>query len=864
MTLTAESLLDRSLSAIRKMDWGIGSQQDRASEMDQENSGTLVSRRRTFTESQPSTSVRESLGFRESPIRTHSQKRQLSVSPEHSVASHVSRVDSPQHKRRRTNDFMSMSDVREAVSVETFQVPESDSIAKNMCETMLHFKDKDRSMPYIEAHIQLCKKRVTEISASMLQNRVHSRLSMSQSLLRERNAVQGELNTWMLLQCLQNTNDFAEKHSDEKDPDAAECFFSHERLRHKIVKHDSELRLCQAVVSWLEKIFDRGDFLASGDCSFRATLRKMQSAGGGDIDPDAADRGNTKFSAEDLSNEASMLKYVFEAIRAGDIKDAVKLCESYRQYWRAESINGGTLWNMSSDRSKTVGNQNRMLWKQTCRQLAKEGSSEWERAIYGALGGSVVSVLAVGRSWEDHCWSMFKLLSDTLLDAKMITELKNVKGFIDASPQELDPKYSSKSAIFAELERSSVAEVKSQSVSSFRRIQKLLILGDHDTLVKYLVEFAEKERCSPEFLRFSSHLLLYIESQHPSRRADFGYGLVVIRAYARRLMENEHDLVAPYVSLLLRNQRIEVYANFLEQVGDSNTQHKLLGMARQHMAGEADAIMKKLVKNVMDSSFQPVSPGRPDSPNEDLRSCSLASVASSVTSVARDERKCIAALGVTLAQKMPVTALRSANALCRQLMSGASAWISPLSSGANIQMGTGSRCEDGDMYRMALDKDRILEIRLGKISRAFELLEAMVSLLNKVEKVLHDSRSDLAAVSQSKSIENVDNATTHFMRSMRYNGGWLGDKCRPSDSENKLNQELNILRQKCVPALVFAYMRMLFESDMFERCNNLSTLVADNTFGIFRAFENPMLKAFAEMMGRCHLQLVVQSGCTSR
>lgn len=63
-----------------------------------------------------------------------------------------------------------------------------------------------------------------------------------------------------------------------------------------------------------------------------------------------------------------------------------------------------------------TGNRTRFLWKKTCSDFAEKSQNEFERGIYGILGGNLPRVLPLLRSWEDYCWAYFKHLAELNLD----------------------------------------------------------------------------------------------------------------------------------------------------------------------------------------------------------------------------------------------------------------------------------------------------------------------------------------------------------------------------------------------------------------------------------------------------------------
>ncbi|KAE8229767.1 hypothetical protein CF326_g5257 [Tilletia indica] len=143
------------------------------------------------------------------------------------------------------------------------------------------------------------------------------------------------------------------------------------------------------------------------------------------LDPDAPCRsGDGELANEDLAYERAFLRSLFELARAGKLTDALDLCRQADRPWRAASLRGATpyfdarLVNQQdpsvnpetiqalSQSSSPFGNRNRALWKATARKLAgMKNLDPYERALYGALSGSLEPVLACSSStWEEAVW----------------------------------------------------------------------------------------------------------------------------------------------------------------------------------------------------------------------------------------------------------------------------------------------------------------------------------------------------------------------------------------------------------------------------------------------------------------------------
>ncbi|KAK0561797.1 Nucleoporin nup84 [Tilletia horrida] len=121
--------------------------------------------------------------------------------------------------------------------------------------------------------------------------------------------------------------------------------------------------------------------------------------------------------------ERAFLRSLFVLTRAGKLHDALDLCRQADRPWRAASLRGAVpyfdpnLLNngdggmdpeaLASLPQNPYGNRNRALWKATARKLAGMKTLDpYERALYGALSGSLEPVLACSSMrWEEALWA---------------------------------------------------------------------------------------------------------------------------------------------------------------------------------------------------------------------------------------------------------------------------------------------------------------------------------------------------------------------------------------------------------------------------------------------------------------------------
>lgn len=128
-----------------------------------------------------------------------------------------------------------------------------------------------------------------------------------------------------------------------------------------------------------------------------------------ELDPDAPARQNRVLEKADAYSERSLWMTCWEMLRRGrswsEISD---WCSQRNQSWRAVSLGAST---DSAHDVPLPGLSAGSLWRRLCYALAaKEGTDEYEAAVYGLLSGDLDSVKRVSRSWDDHLYAFYNSL----------------------------------------------------------------------------------------------------------------------------------------------------------------------------------------------------------------------------------------------------------------------------------------------------------------------------------------------------------------------------------------------------------------------------------------------------------------------
>ncbi|KAI9763945.1 MAG: Nucleoporin nup84 [Geoglossum simile] len=152
------------------------------------------------------------------------------------------------------------------------------------------------------------------------------------------------------------------------------------------------------------------------------------------LDPDAATRQSRVLESQDEYFERAIWLACWEMLRRGKSWSQVReWCRERVEGWRSVSMRGGqAAWDRTADEkmggaltrdtgllggpedpseATIPGDRSRALWRRTCFVLARKGGIDaYERAVYGILGGDLISVQKVCRTWDDLLFSHYNSL----------------------------------------------------------------------------------------------------------------------------------------------------------------------------------------------------------------------------------------------------------------------------------------------------------------------------------------------------------------------------------------------------------------------------------------------------------------------
>ncbi|XP_066138201.1 nuclear pore complex protein Nup107 [Euwallacea fornicatus] len=456
-------------------------------------------------------------------------------------------------------------------------------------------------------------------------------------VVEEEKWLEKEKDTWRLLFILFQDRLMIQNLSEE----GTEALHYHGRSEklciENLFKRDHLIRECQLVIDWLEA--DAGEkenqILHFSDVTvgWENTLHQLQSNGTiafgssrqivDKIDPDAPHYQEKCLHDLDREDEKRLSKSIFKEIRSGKLEEAQKLARQCGHSWKAALFEGWQLYhnpnikedmiaeNMSEaddgyeemechEVKNVEGNSNRDIWKIMAIKYAMQNYIDiFEKAAIGVFCGHLNAVLPVCSTWEDYLWAYMKIMVDIRVESEIRDYCSRYNSYVSL-PDEYWQQGRSLNEIFGDLESSTSKLVREESKDPYHIIQKYVILDEIPALLGDLLEWSESPSTSTHFLRFSAHLVLFLDQIGRGSKRDCVAG--VIRAYIKRLMKmNETQLVAHYVSKLNLNSQVHLYAQHLENITDLDERKQALHYAEQ-CGLDLFKITKQIVENIRHKS----------------------------------------------------------------------------------------------------------------------------------------------------------------------------------------------------------------------------------------------------------------------
>ncbi|CAO3682681.1 unnamed protein product [Umbelopsis vinacea] len=346
-----------------------------------------------------------------------------------------------------------------------------------------------------------------------------------------------------------------------------------------IQEHSAVLRWLQDTAPELPPVsYSKGEWRHAGISTFEERSRKvgnnMKITTMMDIDDDGPYRRKRRVQHQNSDFSRKMTKSLFNFVRRGQIKDAIKMCELCDEPWQSAGLYGYLEHNKGlkdesgilhlKDLTSTEATA-RNLWRISCNQIARDSTADmYERATYAALCGDVEDTLPACSSWEDVVWAYYNAMVENMLHEMLTPNHASTNGI---PPEE---------AIFSSAQRKDVgADIPTRL---FHYIQAMIITNRIDDLIHTLHDALVLKKTAnelklpvdsdlrPHLLRFATLAILYLNSISAYTANSQSDAIICeyIKLHAQFDGGLKAQLVALYCSKLSNvNQQVDMYSIYL-------------------------------------------------------------------------------------------------------------------------------------------------------------------------------------------------------------------------------------------------------------------------------------------------------------
>ncbi|CAG9787628.1 unnamed protein product [Diatraea saccharalis] len=438
-----------------------------------------------------------------------------------------------------------------------------------------------------------------------------------------------EANTWKLLHCLYA--DSLSDHPESLDSLISEDVLSQKTLVSALFQSDSELRLLQLLVDWLEATaayqeeatktsapvignnIHWGNTLHQlliGSSLFNKEKNKAMITC---MDPDAPRRQKKSLHSDDNKDDIDLCKRIFTEVRCGKFKEAVSLCISAGQAWRGAVLQGWALLHYLPREDinaplEISGNPSRDLWKWCALGISSNATENTHyRATVGILCGHLASALPACQSnWEDLLWAHLRIQIEARVDKFLREHHATVEAnttssdVLDMLQSELQIEELSLQQVFSAVK--SLMEDKKESY--YQTCQRHLMLGNIRAIMQESQQWLDisEER----FIRFLAHLILILRQMGKDPQHDVGDN--ILEKYVTQLIEQRVDgsidnpeLIAYYTSTVPIERQIVLYAELMNHIYKSQYRESVVKAgvsAGIDVAASARVAIKKAIADI--------------------------------------------------------------------------------------------------------------------------------------------------------------------------------------------------------------------------------------------------------------------------
>ncbi|KAI5639486.1 nuclear pore protein [Phthorimaea operculella] len=706
-----------------------------------------------------------------------------------------------------------------------------------------------------------------------------------------------EANTWKLLHALYA--DSITEHPESLDSLLNGTILSQEKLVSALFQSDSELRLLQLLVDWLEataafqnEATQTSAPVIGNNIHWGNTLHQLligTSLFNKDksksmitcMDPDAPRRQKKALHSDDQKDDNDLCKKIFTEVRCGKFNEAISICISAGQAWRAGVLQGWRLLHYlpredPNSPLEISGNPSRDLWKWCALSIANNVTENiYYRATVGILCGHLQSTLpACQGNWEDLLWAHLR----TQIEARVDRFLHEHHATVDANTttpeilelvqSELKVDELSLPQIFSAVK----ALMDGKRESDYQTCQRHLMLGQVRAIMQDSQQWLEES--DERFMRFLAHLILILRQMGKDPQHDVGDK--VLEKYVTQLIEKLVDgsiecpeLIAYYTSTVPVDSQITLYAELMDRIHKSDYREGVVkaGMnAGVNVAASARVAIKKAITDIQTGYG-----------NIDLTFTQTTAVEKDKTLI----NKVIQSLEwLALVPNQLEEALWLSNAMIRTFI-----FIGTTEAALSCAVSV-SRMFPDFINKVATNSSELREHLCLKaylealegfatwyrhyISGQPKEVEPLPPDATFSDKVHHEQRC--AQVEQQKA--RWKNAVLHQSRhtkNLLYNvllfpGGWLQDETDSTSSPNFTEEEkqerskqLETLRRLCIPEVVILILKILQSNDDVENHKEavkLSNLIAAENRCLYKVFTKSKLTEVLERIKESSLLLL--------
>ncbi|XP_062520913.1 nuclear pore complex protein Nup107-like [Corticium candelabrum] len=761
----------------------------------------------------------------------------------------------------------------------------------------------------VHSYEEACQKAWQSLDKSSLKSRKQSFVHAPKQsttyntgvLLRE------ERNSWRLIYSLYKDLLSVSGEDEMMDFDTPSCFaYSEKNIVESLYRRDRAVRLQQVVVDWLEKCAEEdmssifmAEFAADSVCYERTLheLNRIDKPHGQqgcstrllvtEIDPDAPHRQGRHLVDGDEEDEADLIRNIYFFIRAGRLDEAQKLCNRAGQPWRAAALEGWRLWhdpnyykdsadqpqpderNNGDEILPVEGNPYRDLWKCCSWALAEQTQySQYERAVYACLSGNLEQILPVCSSWSDYLWAYYKTMIDVTVEQEIFSYPRP-----DRIRENLPDGYWMQRSltpedVFERIERYNTMSGQLNVICKYRSVQKNIILNDMDSLSADIrIWLADTPPPPHHFLRFLAHLVLFLRSVGIVGGDDSVCNSVLVQYVEGLIREKQSTLVATYTASLMPDERVSVYAKFLEGITDTELKKECLKLAEKAGLNVQDItrVVMENIRNIEQEDFT-------------LTATYVAPLETDISEV--DKKKVAAIDWLMFEPSQRYDALMQSNAIIRGFLA------------------TGKLSAARDVFTK-IPKDSIEVVhqqwrrRAGKNSMPVAMTSAVrehlcVKMYLDANDAFHDwfqrfhagiptapaATSTVTTMQERMRLEHelkkYNRDVERWSRDLQEQtgitvqkiydvllfdgGGWMRED--EGDGDENRRQQLCVLRQLCLPGMVFLLHQVLHSTRRYAECVQLADIVASESYQLYKVFRQDELQKFLQLVHNSSVEML--------